>query len=203
MSAILKVMMARPELFRLGYYQLATGSGRNYDTILGTLELIYEQAGKVSGIPFKLRLVEEATTYQENGKRKQTKKWFVQLEPDPTFTRKLYSRSAMALLGAGSEPEPEYSGDYMEAEETAPPPFAEDYGPAEEEMPEHLQAAMDYTTPQGIRLGDCDINQLRDMQLWCDEHPGDKANEIGAHIVLLLDFIGAGEREPMQAGMAI
>ena len=220
MSAILKVMMARPELFRLGYYQLSTGSGRNYDTILGTLELIYEQAGKVSGIPFKLRLVEESTTYQENGKRKQTKKWFVQLEPDPTFTRKLYNRSAMALLGAGSEPEAEVEGDYVEAEEAAPPPFAEDGAPAEEELPfvepqpqgEHappdLQVAMDYVTDKGNRLGDCDLNQLCDMQVWCDENPGPKANELGAHVALLIDsmhveVVETIEPETLQAGMSL
>ncbi len=146
MSAILKVMMADPRLFRLGYYQIATGSGRNYDTILGTLELIGDQAGKVNGIPFKLRLVEEQTTYQENGKRRKTTKWFLQLEPDPTFVRKLYSKTAAGILALPSgngdgATEEAYEAEFVEAEEPAPPPFAEDGGPAEEpESEEEPQA---------------------------------------------------------------
>jgi len=139
MSSILKVMMGRPELFRLGYYQIATGSGRNYDTILGTLELIQEQAGKVNGIPFKIRLVEEATTYRDNsGQRKSGKKWFLQLEPDPTFTRRLYANQAQALLGDGMEDDPAPRPESQEpvwdiVEDEAPPPFAETTEPAMEQ----------------------------------------------------------------------
>ena len=103
LSALLKVMMARPELFRMGYYQIVTGSGRNYDTIMGTLEAM--PADKLSGIPFKLRLVKEATTYTEKGKRHATEKWFIQLEPDPEYTRELYARAAARQIGQG-DPEP-------------------------------------------------------------------------------------------------
>jgi len=142
LSAILKVMMAKPELFRLGYFQVATGSGRNYDTILGTLELISASGQRpVSGIPFKMRLVEESTTYVENGKRKATKKWFIQLEPDPTLTRTLYQQQARALLGATvrAQADPatgEVVDEWEEVEPEAPPPFAEEGGPAEEPEPE-------------------------------------------------------------------
>ena len=145
-SALLKVMMAKPELIRLGYYQLATSSGRNYDTILGTLELISGDGRRpVNGIPFKLRLAEEATTYIEKGKRKATKKWFVQLEPDPTLVRALYQQKAQALLETSTTANTraarvvEATGeivDKWEAEPEAPPPFAEDGGPAEEPEPE-------------------------------------------------------------------
>jgi hypothetical protein len=140
-SAILKVMMAKPELFRLGYYQVATGSKRNYDTILGTLELISGNGQRpVNGIPFKLRLVEEATTYTEGGKRKATTKHFLQLEPDPDLTRQLYQQQAAALIGKKETPAlpptidaetGEIVGEWDEAEEEAPPPFAEDSKPAE------------------------------------------------------------------------
>jgi hypothetical protein len=127
-SAVLKVMMARPDLFRLGYYQISTGSGRNYDTILGTLELIHAQTGRVNGIPFKLRLVKEPTMYIEKGKRHKTEKWFLQIEPDPDFTRRLYSQQAARILDAG-EPEVQApalgAGEFDEAEPEAPPPFAE------------------------------------------------------------------------------
>lgn len=114
LSALLKVMMSRPELFRMGYYQIVTGSGRNYDTIMGTLEAM--PADKLNGIPFKLRLVEEMTTYTENGKRHQTKKWFLQLEPDPEYTRELYARAAARQIGQGTVleemPQLEAGGDY-------------------------------------------------------------------------------------------
>jgi len=126
-SAILKVMMARPELFRMGYYQIATGSGRNYDTLLGTLELISSSAGHVNGIPFKLRMVKEQTTYRDNGQRKTTEKWFLQLEPEPTFTRQLYSQQAARALGA---PAPQLEAgpvdDFDDFEPEAPPPVAEE-----------------------------------------------------------------------------
>ena len=137
-SAILKVMMAKPELIRFGYYQVATGSGRNYDTILGTLELISGEGQlPVSGILFKMRLVKEATTYTEKGKRKATKKWFLQLEPEPTLVRALYQQKARALLGAtvDAKADPitgEVMDEWDEVELEAPPPFAEDGGPAEE-----------------------------------------------------------------------
>lgn len=147
-SALLKVMMAKSELIRCGYYQLATSSGRNYDTILGTLEMISaEGQRRVNGIPFILRLVEESTTYVDKGKRKATKKWFVQLEPEPALVRALYQQQAQALLKAGISAETEIpapvvkdiyvdgaTGEivYGEIEPEAPPPFAEEGGPAEE-----------------------------------------------------------------------
>lgn len=144
LSAILKVMMADPLLFRFGYYQVATSSKRNYDTLLGTLELVSGGGARpVSGIPFKLRLVEESTSYVEKGKRKATKKWFLQLEPDPGLTRRLYEQQAKSLLlGAGMSVEETApgvdvdTGEILEVEEEAPPPFAEDGGPAEKQGPD-------------------------------------------------------------------
>jgi len=132
LSALLKIMMADPELFRFGYYQIATGSTRNYDTIMGTLEMM--PAERVNGYPFKLRLVEEPTTYQdENGQRKKGTKWFLQLEPDPAITRELYRRQTSRMLGqpdpVAALPEPERhvpeDGEIVYVEPTAPPPFAE------------------------------------------------------------------------------
>lgn len=140
LGGVLKVMMADPELFRFGYYQIATGSGRNYDSILGTLELISANGQRpVNGFPFKLRLVEEATTYTENGERHATEKWFLKLEPDPELTRKLYQAQANATFGAliagdnGATPALE-SGEqeYVDDSEEIPPPYAEDGSPAEE-----------------------------------------------------------------------
>ncbi len=137
-AVLLKVMMSKPELFRLGYYQVSTGSGRNYDTVMGTLELISADGARpVNGIPFKLRLVQESTTYvDDDGKRHPTKKWFLQLEPDPTFTRQLYVKNAQALI---KDPAAQIAPgiDTVTGEiiddgdpDDVPPPYAEDGGPA-------------------------------------------------------------------------
>jgi hypothetical protein len=137
LSCLLKVMMADPDLFRMGYYQIATGSTRNHDTIMGTLETM--PTNNVNKMPFKLRLVEEATTYQDQktGMRKKGKRFFLQLEPDPTITRRLYARATEHMLDAPQEqaalpettegPEWEYDADseWAEGDPPAPPPFAE------------------------------------------------------------------------------
>ena len=142
LSCLLKIMMADESLFRMGYYQIATSSGRNHDTILGTLEAL--PANRVNGISFKLRLVEGSTSYtDDSGKRHKGTRWFLELEPDPTITRELYKRAAERMIAApvpriaaqvdhGPEWHTEdgegYEGngalDY-EADPTAPPPFAE------------------------------------------------------------------------------
>ncbi|MEE9596427.1 MAG: hypothetical protein V3V96_06585 [Acidiferrobacterales bacterium] len=128
-SAILKVMMSDPELFRFGYYQLGTGSGKNYDTILGTLELMFEGVGRLSGIPFVLRLVEEATNYKDaSGQSRKGKSWFLQLESDPEYTRKMLTMRADAALNVDQQVARLSPGDYEEVgdyEETAPPPIAD------------------------------------------------------------------------------
>jgi len=209
-SAILKVMMANPELFRLGYYQVATGSTRNYDTLLGTLELVSGNGQRpVSGIPFKLRLVEEAITYQENGKRKATEKWFLQLEPDPAMTRKLYQRQADALLGEVEPPLaiPEtvdtVTGEILDAEPEAPPPFAEAGGPAEEPEPEPpatldpLAAAKAYTTDSGRPLGKFTPDELQGMLEKINDlrKPHAKMQVLKGHIEAILDFVHGSQQE--------
>lgn len=127
LGCLLKVMMADPELFRFGYYQISTGSKRNYDTLMGTLELM--PAGRVNAMPFKLRLVAGQITFQEDGKRKKATKWFLELEPDPKITRRLYEQHTRDMLGepplraipASTGPE---WGD-PEADPTLPPPYVE------------------------------------------------------------------------------
>lgn len=139
-SSILKVMMADPRLFRMGYYQIATGSGRNYDTILGTLEAL---PGKVNGIPFKLRLVKEQTTYEEAGKRHKTEKWFLQLEPDPEITRELYSRHVSRMLGKVEEPVALIEG-----------PTANDEAPWPNEEDPTWEAGLDYNEEDDFEEGE-------------------------------------------------
>jgi len=128
LGCLLKVMMADPALFRMGYYQITTGSKRNYDTIMGTLEMF--PADRVNSIPFKLRLVEEQVTYNDDGNRKKGKKWFLQLEPDPTITRKLYSKAAERLIEepvpVAALPDPEPAWDSLVVDVPEPPPFVVD-----------------------------------------------------------------------------
>jgi len=113
------------------------GSGRNYDTIMGTLEMI--PTGQLNGFPFKLRLVEGQTSYfDENGQRRTTTRHFLELEPDPTIVRMLYKRQTERMLGAPVETElleagPDW-GEYdpnMDADPVAPPPRAEVQQPDE------------------------------------------------------------------------
>lgn len=144
LSCLLKVMMADDDLFRFGYYQISTSSGRNHDTIRGTLESI--PAERLTGIAFKLRLVEEYITYTDDkGKRNKGTRWFLQLEPDRKLTRKLYKRAGEQMIEApvpriadrvdhgpewhtegGEDGEPYDNGSVdFEADPPAPPPFAE------------------------------------------------------------------------------
>jgi hypothetical protein len=203
LGGVLKVMMADPELFRFGYYQIATGSGRNYDSILGTLELISANGQRpVNGFPFKLRLVEEATTYTENGECKATEKWFLKLEPDPQLTRKLYQAQVQATFGAivGATVEPPVQlveGKYVDDSPEIPPPYAEDGGPTESDPvvqaaiedlgAVNIETARDYVTSKGTRLGDCDETQLQRLLNWAADNSGDEANTVAEYALMLLN----------------
>lgn len=99
LNSMLKVMMADPNLFRMGYYRIATGSGQNYDHLDTMFDMLPEN---VQGIPFKLRLVERETRYTDDGGQDhKTKKWFLQLEPDPDYMRRLFGQRAEMQLGQG------------------------------------------------------------------------------------------------------
>jgi hypothetical protein len=101
LNSMLKVMMSDPSLFRMGYYRIATGSGRNYDH----LDTMFSQflPENVQGIYFKLRLVEEETRYTDkDGKDRRVKKWFLHLEPDPAYMRDLFKQRAGRQIGQGA-----------------------------------------------------------------------------------------------------
>lgn len=169
LNGMLKVMMSDPRLFRMGYYQVSTGSKRNYDTIMGTLEML--PAERLNGIPFKLRMVEESTTYKDsNGKRAKGTKWFLQLEPDPAFTRHLYTRMTRSMMGL---PEPVAQlpagpqwGDFDDAEPAAPPPLAQDQEPDEpatsatEEPEQPMASPHKWTLQEALELCQWTRNDL-------------------------------------------
>lgn len=129
MSAILKVTPYDPELFQFGYYQITTGSWRNHQTIMGTLEslppVVFEKK-----LPFTLRMVQEQTTYTDDqGKRHATERWFLQLMPHPDMLRALFQRQQHELVTGESKPAelpaPRVSVVPLEAEPPDPPPYAE------------------------------------------------------------------------------
>ncbi len=103
-SALLKFTVADPQhkdLLRLGYYQLATGSGRNYDSIDYTLKQVYAIFGKISWIPMTLRLVLESTIYEDKSRGgifTHGERWFVQLEPTQEVVRQMYLRATKGAL---------------------------------------------------------------------------------------------------------
>lgn len=137
MKSMLKVMMVRPELVRMAYYKLSTGSGRNYDVINDTLTALREAFGHVNSIRYWLRYVKQPTTYQDDtGTRRSTEKWFLQLEPWPEDLARLYAKQRAKLFNIAQiqppiQDEPvDIDAEYM-AEETAPPPHAEDGAPVE------------------------------------------------------------------------
>ena len=212
MTAILKLMMIRPELVRMAYYQLATGSGRNYDIIMGTLDELHNNFGQVNGIRYWLRMVEQSTTYQdEKGTRRKGSKWFLQLEPYPEDVQRMYDRQRAKLGNVAQIAPPVDAQPDYETEDAAPPPWAEDGAPAEsvdadtgeiidvesEIVPEcsdnataEQNAAMNFITPKGIRLGDCTPEELAPMLDWCNANPKAKGvKTMKGHIETLLDYL--------------
>lgn len=136
MSAVLKVTPYHPDLFDFGYYQISTGSWRNYATIMGTLEalppIVFEKH-----LPFTLRMVQEQVVYtQPDGKRATTEKWFLHLQPHPDLLRALFERQAQELAsGPIAPPPPQLAAPrIVQAEPDAPPPYAEE--PADQLYPD-------------------------------------------------------------------
>jgi len=244
-SAILKVMMADPDLIRLGYYQLATGSGRNYDTINGMLEWVRGEminigAGDtVKCVRYHLRMVEEQTTYQDDaGVRKPTKRWFLHIEPFREDLAAIYARLRRQALQAPEPPPALTAGDdepidvseYTVIEEPAPPPFAEEGGngngpdwdddlteensdepepepapvqQAPATFPPELQAAMDYHTKKGERLGTIPLTKLSEMldSINAAADPSAYAEAKG-HLETLIEWM-TGEREAAQEALPL
>lgn len=206
LSAILKMLMSKPDLFRLGYYQLATGSGSNYDSIMFTLELIRgdtvdpvtgeKRRGTrpVSGIPYKLRMVKRAFQFiDENGKRQKTEKMFLQLEPDPVFTRAAFTVTARAAFEMVSREMPVLEApsdiEYDEAEEAAPPPFAtdpaQDYDEVVTVEAQPVQTQAEAAEPQEYKLrikGELiPVSKIEDERLaWYAGNGKDEAGQAAA-----------------------
>lgn len=140
-----------------------------------------------------------------------TRQTFVALPPVIKDPEAVLKRNHVLLHGDGSDWDDfdALNGGVVDAEtgEIIETSTNEPDEPTSEEVG-HIKAlreAMDHVTDGGLRLGDCDMNQLCDMQVWCDEHPGKKANELGAHVALLIDSMIIEEVEPetLPAGMPL
>lgn len=134
LHSLVKVMMADPELFRVGYYRISTRSKNNYDAFRTMFRMMPEN---VQGIRFTLRMAKEKTKYMgKDGKKHSTEKWFLYLEPYPEDMLELYRRQAARQLGRGvvvEEPAQipgqsgalDFNGDDGEYDEIAEPPADE------------------------------------------------------------------------------
>jgi len=174
-SGTLKVMIAHPDIFRFGYYQISTGSGRNYDHINDTLEAVFEAAGQVSAIPFKLRVVSQSATYVQDGQRKKTDKYFLQLEPPAEIMMAIIRRQRDGLmrpaLAVGPLLPEEVEPFDLDADETAPPPYAEDGTPAMETVDGEFDFDADAALVAGL---------VAEAEETAGQHPADSAPFIEA-----------------------
>ncbi len=73
---------------------------------------------------------------------------------------------------------------HQAAPETTAPPESD----APDVSPE-VQAAMDYTTKSGKRLGAMSIGELEGILEWCDAQPADKVATPRKHVLTLLDYM--------------
>lgn len=130
LHSLVKVMMADPDLFRVGYYRVSTKSGNNYDAFDTMFDMM---PPNVQGIRFKLRLVQEPTSYKgDDNKRHATKAWFLYIEPNKGDMHKIFARNAERQLGQGTVEAPaqikeragtlDFNGDDGEYNEIAEPP---------------------------------------------------------------------------------
>lgn len=206
MKSVLKVAMLRPELVRYAYYKLSTGSGRNYDLINDTLTGLYEAFGHVNGIRYWLRYVERSTTYKDDsGKRRSTKKHFLELEPYPDDLRRLYAQQRARLFNIAQIQPPQddemldVDGEIIHDEPPAEsgPEWDEETvrageGESEPKMTPAQQAAFYHTTPGGKMLGKCSLSELKTMQDWCetDEEAKTQAGRtLGGHVIVMIDHL--------------
>lgn len=102
----LKVLI--PQLQRLAYLTVLTGSLHDIMNLSRQLDALYRISGKLAGIPLKLRRRPiKISTPGEGGKRVRREKWLLSIEADPAWVKaKLLAMKAAALPGNGLDEEP-------------------------------------------------------------------------------------------------
>lgn len=138
----LKVLI--PELQRLAYLTVLTGSTHDVLNISRQLEALLQINGKLAGVPLKLRRrpVKISTPSGTDGKRARRRKSLLSIEADPEWVRhKLLSMKVAALpdngldadlpaLEAPDEPDADWTEDEIvegDAEEIEDNGYADDY----------------------------------------------------------------------------
>ena len=128
----LKVLI--PELQRLAYLTVITGSTHDVMNIARQLEALLQINGKLAGVPLKLRRrpVKISTPSGTDGKRARRTKSLLSIEADPEWVRhKLLSMKAAALPDNGLDedmPALEAPDDFVEGEVVEDPPTEEPKG---------------------------------------------------------------------------
>lgn len=132
LNSLFKVMMAEPELFDIGYYQVATGSANNYDAFDTMFDIM---PANVQGIRFRLLMEKGPTQYRgKDGKMHKTEKWFLFLKPRRADLLQMFEQNAASQIGQGTVvaapqleaesviiEEPEYIDDEQPPDENEPP----------------------------------------------------------------------------------
>ncbi|HLC01968.1 MAG TPA: hypothetical protein VJK02_02945 [Anaerolineales bacterium] len=97
-----------PQLQRLAYLTVLTGSVHDILNLHRQLEALMQINGKLAGVPLKLRRrpIKISTPSGENGKRARREKWLLSIEADPEWVRhKLLAMKAAALPDNGLDEE--------------------------------------------------------------------------------------------------
>ena len=211
-----------PELRRLAYVVVHTKSRWDIVELTANLEALSRLTGNgVNGIPLVLkRRPRMISTPGQNGKRVRREKWMLSIEADPAWVDAQIGHMRLLSMPGGQDAPPSLAAgadlltgeiiggddDDLDAEDdgdwgddpedaapvtTAPPePEAE---PAAQTPPE-VQAAMDYTTKSGKRLGQMSIGELEGILEWCDAQPADKVATPRKHVLTLLDYMRVFEQ---------
>jgi len=182
----------------------------------------------INGIPLVLkRRPRMISTPTQDGKRARREKWMLSIEADPVWVdAQIGHMRLLAMPGASVQTPALLAGtdllmgeilddddgdedtDNAPAESVAEELLAqpEPQGPPEPDAPPEptadvspeVQAAMDYTTKSGKRLGQMSIGELEGILEWCDAQPADKVATPRKHVSALLDYLRAFDRPQEQ-----
>jgi len=214
----LKVII--PELRRLAYVVVHTTSRWDIVEITANLEALSRLTGNgINGIPLVLkRRPRMISTPGQDGKRARREKWLLSIEADPAWVdAQIGHMRLLAMPGVQDAPPALAAGaDLLTGEIIGDDDLDDDDGgwaedpdedapettaPPEPEAPDvspEVQAAMDYTTKSGKRLGAMSIGELEGILEWCDAQPADRVATPRKHVLTLLDYMRVFEHSQEQ-----
>lgn len=161
-------------------------------------------------------------THQPTGKRVRREKWMLSIEADPAWVDAQIGHMRLLSMPGGQDAPPslaagadlltgeiiggddddldaEDDGDWGDDPEDAAPEMTAPPEPEAElaaQTPPEVQAAMDYTTKAGKRLGQMSTSELNNLLDWCNAHADNETiKEPRHHIETLLAYM-AGFEQP-------